>query len=400
MNILKGIGGIIAAGITILGSFLFPQANLDPTLGATNQVAGGTYTIAGGGVAPADASFTLQSFTIQQTGQPIVTGNLSSIFYMTIEPGNRTKQEIVGCTTVVQNSSGSATISGCSRGLSPISPYTASTTLAFGHAGGSQVILSDPPQVFNQYPAKDNNETITGTWTTTGGFVDTASTTFTGPVTLNASTTINAGAYSTFNGTTTFSNGLLIASAYDCTVGSINTQVCGKAYIDGQVSAGAANANLTTKGIVQEATITQINAKTDTGSTGAKLFMTPQDFHNSNFASSTETITYATSTAGVIDKVISMNIGDVLMYWGNMSIQSGNCVITTGTAALTYKWSTDSATTTLDSMQGGSGARGCAFTMFGEVVATTTNSLRVEIAATTNLTNQESLMTEYIPVGH
>jgi hypothetical protein len=66
---------------------------------------------------------------------------------------------------VTQNSGGPATLSGCSRGLSPISPYTASTTLAFSHAGGSQVIFSDPPQLFNLYTAKANDETIQGLWT-------------------------------------------------------------------------------------------------------------------------------------------------------------------------------------------------------------------------------------------
>ena len=49
--------------------------------------------------------------------------------------------------------------------MSPITPYTASTTLAFVHAGGSQVILSDPPQLFNEYPGKNNTETVAGIWT-------------------------------------------------------------------------------------------------------------------------------------------------------------------------------------------------------------------------------------------
>lgn len=135
----------------------------DAVVGSTLPIAGQTYNLAGSGVSSSATSIILQSLTIKQTGQKILTGDLSSTFYVTLDPGNNSKQEIVSCTTVAQGAS-SATLSGCTRGLSPISPYTASTTLQFTHAGGAQVIFSDPPQLFNLYTAKDNNETITGTW--------------------------------------------------------------------------------------------------------------------------------------------------------------------------------------------------------------------------------------------
>ncbi len=135
-------------------------------LGAgTLPFAGATYNLAGSGISSSVTSITLQSLTIPQTGQEIVDADLSDTFYLTLEPGNRTKQEIVSCTTVTQNSGSTATLSGCSRGLAPISPYTASTTLQFAHAGGATVIFSDPPQLFNLYSAKTNDETIVGKWT-------------------------------------------------------------------------------------------------------------------------------------------------------------------------------------------------------------------------------------------
>jgi len=52
----------------------------------------------------------------------------------------------------------------------------------------------------------------------------------------------------------------------------IATQKAVKAYID---SGGNQNASETTRGIVQEATDAQVTAGTATGSTGAKLFVTP-----------------------------------------------------------------------------------------------------------------------------
>ena len=53
--------------------------------------------------------------------------------------------------------------------------------------------------------------------------------------------------------------------------------------IDSIVAAGASNANTTTRGIVEEATAAEIDAGTQTGSTGAELFINPKllnDAHN------------------------------------------------------------------------------------------------------------------------
>jgi len=105
------------------------------------------------------------SLTLPQTGYKILDADLGTTFYITLEPGNRTKQEIVSCTTVVQNANGTATLSGCSRGLLPITPYTASSTYAFAHGGGTSVIFSNPPQFYNQFLAADNSGTITGQYT-------------------------------------------------------------------------------------------------------------------------------------------------------------------------------------------------------------------------------------------
>lgn len=53
--------------------------------------------------------------------------------------------------------------------------------------------------------------------------------------------------------------------------------------IDSIVAAGSSNANTTTRGIVEEATAAEIDAGTQTGSTGAELFINPKllnDAHN------------------------------------------------------------------------------------------------------------------------
>jgi hypothetical protein len=53
---------------------------------------------------------------------------------------------------------------------------------------------------------------------------------------------------------------------------SDNSDLADKEYVDGVAVAGASNANTTTKGIVEEATQAEVDARTTTGGTGAKLF--------------------------------------------------------------------------------------------------------------------------------
>lgn len=132
------------------------------TLGGTLPVAGVTYTLAGSGVTSAATSITLTSLTIPQTGYELLDADFSSTFYVTLEPGNTKRQEIVSCTTVTQNANNTATISGCTRGLLPFSPYTTSSSYQFSHAGGTSLIFSDAPQLFNEYVTKANDEVIAG----------------------------------------------------------------------------------------------------------------------------------------------------------------------------------------------------------------------------------------------
>lgn len=185
MNILQTIGaGIASLGIFIGGLFGFTPEN-DPiayapeeeALGADTVLPTGiqTYTLAGTGISSTASSFTLTSLTLPQNGYAIQDSDMSDTFYITFEPGSRSRQEFVSCTTIGTNTGGKVTISGCTRGLSPLTPYTASTSLRFAHSGGTSVIFSNAPQLYNEYTAKGNDETITGQWTFTN-FPITAST--------------------------------------------------------------------------------------------------------------------------------------------------------------------------------------------------------------------------------
>lgn len=173
-NLFEKIGSVVVSvGLAIGGFFGYvPEQSYvevpveEESLGADTvlPIAGMTFYLSGTGISSSATSFTLTSLTVTQNGKKITDSELSDIFYITLEPGSRTRQEIISCTAVVQNADGTATISGCTRGLAPITPYTASTTLQFAHAGGSIAIFSNPPQLYNQVAVKDNDETITGSW--------------------------------------------------------------------------------------------------------------------------------------------------------------------------------------------------------------------------------------------
>jgi len=77
------------------------------------------------------------------------------------------------------------------------------------------------------------------------------------------------------NGVKTFSESPIVPEP------TTDSQAATKKYADDIAVAGAPNAGLTTKGLVQQATQAEIDAKTDVGDTGAKLFIVPSKLPSS-----------------------------------------------------------------------------------------------------------------------
>lgn len=137
----------------MLGASLFSTTHLK-TMSAPQYVAAKPTTLYGSGISSADTTIRLQ-FLKTPGGTNIQTADLiggasgpGSVFYGTIEPST-VRKETVSCTTVTQNSDGTATLAGCSRGLLFVYPYTASTSLAISHSGGSGFVISNSPQLYN-----------------------------------------------------------------------------------------------------------------------------------------------------------------------------------------------------------------------------------------------------------
>lgn len=199
---------------------------------ATYHTFGGTTYNLGTSIGSTDTTILLSSFKVPVTGDDITMVLLNTdIVYATIAP-KTTSSEFISFTGITQNSNGSATLTGVTRGLNKTYPFTTSASFKLPHSGQTQFIISDAPQVFEKYVSIDNTQTIDG--------VKTFSSNVTVPV-------------------------LPIA----------NTDAASKGYADGLAIAGAPNASTTVKGIVELATQAEVLAKTATGGTGASLVATP-----------------------------------------------------------------------------------------------------------------------------
>lgn len=186
-----------------------------------------TYNL-GSSIGSTDSTILLSSFLEPVTGTPYTMALINSdIAYGTISP-KTTSSEFISFTGIIQNSNGTATLTGVTRGLAKKYPFTSDATYQLPHSGQSTFIISDAPQVFNKYVTLEDTETISGT--------------------------------------KTFSASPIVPTP------TTPTQAANKAYADALAIAGAPNASTSVQGLVQEATQAQVDAKTVIGSTGAKLF--------------------------------------------------------------------------------------------------------------------------------
>lgn len=155
--------------------------------------------------------------------------------YITLEP-DTTNEEGATFTGLTVNANGTVSLTGVSTILAQ-SPYTEASGLVRTHSGGSKVVITDNVAFWNTFANKGNDEVVTGKFTFPNGANR--------PI-LDADTDTATAA------------GLV-------TLGQLSRQAI----------AGAANASPTVKGLVQEATQAQTDARTAAGSTGAELYINP-----------------------------------------------------------------------------------------------------------------------------
>lgn len=261
-NLFKKISvQIIAALLLLTGGYI--GYNPESVFGAFQPVGGTTYRLQSS-VGLANTSLTLSSFK-SRSGIPWTMSMLDTdIVYATIDP-QTSSSEFVSFTGIVQNPNGTATITGLTRGLSDFYPFTASSTMQRPHAGQAVFIISDAPQLFNEYAAKRNN-------TVFSGFVE-----FTSGVGFDVAAT----------------------SSDECT-GS--TEYCTKAYIDAGLNQGAATSTETNIGLVELSTNTEIAAGTASSSATGPL-VPPNKFFNATQTSCNSIACIPVAVSGKISQL-------------------------------------------------------------------------------------------------
>lgn len=132
------------------------------TLGDYNPTGGQTYRLQSS-ISTTQSTITLTSFKEPVSNIKYTMSYLNSVIeFGTIDP-NSSGKEFISFTGITQNNDGTATLTGVSRGLGFSYPFTASTTLASTHSGQAIFIISNPPQLYNQFYNLSNVSTSTNT---------------------------------------------------------------------------------------------------------------------------------------------------------------------------------------------------------------------------------------------
>ena len=229
------IGAVVLAGsLVYLGSKLEKSQNLSASF---TPVQTGKTTLSGAGITSSANTINLTSLMLNDGITPIYMSNFGDVGFATIEPGVPKKEENVSFTGITQNANGTAVLTGVLRGLLPVYPYSASSSLAIAHSGGVMLIISNSGAFYNQFAIANNTTTVQANWT------------------------FNSSSIPRFTSDTT--NAQIAANGQNLV--NYNT-LASTSFV------GAVNADLTHAGLVQLGTTAQIASGTSLGSTGASLF--------------------------------------------------------------------------------------------------------------------------------
>lgn len=333
------------------------------------------------------AGVTSSANTIQLTSMQTPDGRLvtmamfGTIGYGALEPQTTAKIEDVSFTGITQNANGTATLTGVTRGLDFVFPYASSGTLQKSHAGGATFIITNTAAFYyNEFTMNNNNNLFTypsaSTSPATKGYVDaTTAGNYFGLAANNTAIGNNIfTGNNSFTGINTFSNTTSVPYA------QASSSAASVGYVNAISFAGVVNANTTTKGIVQEATQAQSNAGTQTGSTGAELYVNPSTLSGTVAALvHTTSFFFATSTTDAIVQIPVVS-GDVVQVSASMSNLSSCDTGSTGFQGnFTWKQSHFAATSTYATSNGRALAPGgCSWTTLYQQTATTTETWNFE----------------------
>lgn len=219
---------------------------------------------------------------IDRAGNTLTMSDFGDIGYMTLEPG-RANMELISFTGI-----SGTTLTGVTRGLKFVGDYTGDSDLRKPHSSGVEVIVSNPPQLYDELTAKSNDEEISGGWTFSGDIpkVDT----YVAP--------------------------------------TLEEELSPKKYVDDVALAGAPDATTTVKGVAELATAAELAAGTATGGTGANLVAASTNF---NDTSSATRLVPVTGTDGKLDQGF-LDLSENFTFTGEVDIDTATNFKLGGTA--------------------------------------------------------------------
>jgi hypothetical protein len=120
-----------------------------------------SFVLSAAGQSAGDTSITVQSFKYSDGITNIVTADLGTQCYGTLEPNNGAQEEAIQFTGVTQNANGTATLTGVSS-VGFNYPYTVTSGLAKSHSGGATFILSNDAAMYGNLVTYINNTASSG----------------------------------------------------------------------------------------------------------------------------------------------------------------------------------------------------------------------------------------------
>lgn len=291
---------LVAGGINVSNKIRLAQAAQNFTPVQAQQ-----FTLAGSGTGIIGNTIILTKFQLPN-GTLLTMSNFGLIGYGTIEPGT-SKEEQISFSGVTQNANGTATLTGVTRGISFVYPYTSVAGNIKAHAGGTVFVLSNTAAFYSNFLSGQNDATITS------NFIFGSTT----PPKYDADPI-----WGNFSG---------------LSIPDVN-------YVNNVATSGAANASETVKGIVQLATNLQSASSTNLGSTGARLVI-PASLATSScqvvqFGSNIVSSSTGKLGIGCFDQTLSYTLTGINSFTGT----------TTFSAPVTHTATTTLATTTVNGL--------------------------------------------------
>lgn len=124
-------------------------------------VQGRDYYLYGSGISPTATTIKMRSFLLPNSLEPITMAMFGgSLGYMTLDPEQPLLEENISFTGITQNPDGTAVLTGVTRGLRLIDPYTADVNLRQRHIGGAIIRITNSVGFYSDFTNKYNDERI------------------------------------------------------------------------------------------------------------------------------------------------------------------------------------------------------------------------------------------------